>query len=59
MALAPLDRTGGMEDSLAEVRALLQDIAHCFTAESGSLSTRELANTVAAVEDVSKTVEFL
>ncbi|UNK46017.1 HNH endonuclease signature motif containing protein [Arthrobacter sulfonylureivorans] len=48
-----------MEDSLAEVRALLQDIAHCFTAESGSLSTRELANTVAAVEDVSKTVEFL
>ncbi|MFT4469444.1 DUF222 domain-containing protein [Arthrobacter sulfonylureivorans] len=59
MALAPLDRTGELEESLAGVRALLQDIAACFTAESGSLSTRELANTVAAVEDVSKVVEFL
>ncbi|MGW6172064.1 DUF222 domain-containing protein [Arthrobacter sp. NPDC055138] len=59
MALAPLDRTGEMEESLSGVRALLQDVAACFTAESGSLSRRELANTVAAVEDVSKIVEFL
>ncbi|MFT4468949.1 DUF222 domain-containing protein [Arthrobacter sulfonylureivorans] len=59
MALAPLDRTGELEESLAGVRALLQDIAARFTVESGSLSTRELANTVAAVEDVSKVVEFL
>ncbi|UNK46809.1 HNH endonuclease signature motif containing protein [Arthrobacter sulfonylureivorans] len=59
MALAPLDRTGEMEDPLSEVRALMQDVAVWFAAESGSLSTRELANTLAAVEDVSKTVEFL
>src|SRR6185312_6330986 len=59
MALAPLDRTGEMEESLSGVRTVLQDVAACFTAGSGSLSTRELANTVAAVEDVSKVVEFL
>ncbi|MFT4469216.1 DUF222 domain-containing protein [Arthrobacter sulfonylureivorans] len=59
MALAPLDRTGEMEESLFAVRAMLQDIADCFTAGSGALSTRELANTVAAVDDVSKVVEFL
>src|SRR6185312_10942033 len=59
MALAPLDRAGEMEESLSGVRAVLQDVAACFTAGSGSLSTRELANTVAAVEDVSKVVEFL
>ena len=47
-----------MEISL-RVRTVLQDVAACFTAGSGSLSTRELANTVAAVEDVSKVVEFL
>ncbi|MGM0928711.1 MAG: DUF222 domain-containing protein [Actinomycetota bacterium] len=59
MSLAPLDRTGEMDECLAEVRVLLQDIAARFTTESGSLTTRDLANTVAAVEDVSKTVEFL
>ncbi|TJY71494.1 DUF222 domain-containing protein [Arthrobacter sp. CAU 1506] len=59
MALAPLHRTGEMEESLSAVRALLQDIAARFTSGSGALSTRELANTVAAVEDVSKVVEFL
>src|SRR6185312_15880658 len=59
MAIAPLDRTGEMEESLSGVRAVLQDVAVCFTAGSGSLSTRELANMVAAVEDVSKLVEFL
>src|SRR6185312_2979459 len=59
MALEPLDRTGEMEESLSVVRTVLQDVAACFTAGSGSLSTRELANMVAAVEDVSKVVEFL
>ncbi|MEV7648149.1 DUF222 domain-containing protein [Arthrobacter sp. NPDC089319] len=59
MTLAPLDRTGEMEEALSGARAVLQDVAACFTAGSGSLSRRELANTVAAVEEVSKVVEFL
>ncbi|MGM0928437.1 MAG: DUF222 domain-containing protein [Actinomycetota bacterium] len=59
MALAAIDRTEGMETSLAEVRAVLQDIAVRFAAEAPSLSTRDLAIRVAAVEDVSKTVEYL
>jgi hypothetical protein len=59
MALAAMVRTEETETSLAEVRAVLQDIGARFVAEAPALSTRDLANRVAAVEDVSKTVEYL
>ncbi|HXF02041.1 MAG TPA: DUF222 domain-containing protein [Arthrobacter sp.] len=59
MALAAMDRVEEIDTSLAEVRAMLQDIADRFAAEAPSLSTRDLANRVAAVEDISKTLEYL
>ena len=54
-----MDRVEETDTSLAEVRAMLQDIADRFAAEAPSLSTRDLANRVAAVEDISKTLEYL
>ncbi|MGW6172711.1 DUF222 domain-containing protein [Arthrobacter sp. NPDC055138] len=59
MALAVMDPTEETDTSLAEVRAVLQDIADRFVAEAPMLSNRDLANRVAAVEDVSKTLEYL
>ena len=54
-----MERTEETETSLAEVRAMLQDIADRFVAEAPLLSSRDLANRVVAVEDVSKTLEYL
>jgi hypothetical protein len=59
MAIAPLEQDPGILASLDRVRVDLASRAGSFVAGMDHLSTRELAATVAAVEDISKIVEFL
>src|SRR4051795_12443049 len=59
MAIAPYEPTREAAGFLAEVRTALQDFAQRFGDEALLLSTRELAEAVAAVEELSKTVEQL
>src|SRR3954452_8645679 len=59
MAIALYEPAQEASSFLAEVRAVLQDFAERFRGQALLLSTRELADTVAAVEELSKTVEQL
>ncbi|MGW6172905.1 DUF222 domain-containing protein [Arthrobacter sp. NPDC055138] len=58
MAITPLEQDPGTLASLDRVRVDLASRAGSFVAGMDQMSTRELAATVAAVEDISKIVEF-
>ncbi|MGM0929019.1 MAG: DUF222 domain-containing protein [Actinomycetota bacterium] len=58
MAIAALEQDPGILASLDRVRVDLASRASGFVAGMDHMSTRELAATVAAVEDISKIVEF-
>ena len=59
MAIAPYEPTQEAAAFLNEVRSALQDFAGHFRDEALLVSTRELAATVTAVEELSKMVEQL
>ncbi|WP_264794919.1 hypothetical protein, partial [Arthrobacter mangrovi] len=58
MALTSLDATEEMETSIFGIRERLLELAERFQAEAAALPHRDLAAVVAAIEDVSKVVDF-
>lgn len=58
MALNSLDATEEMETSIFGIRERLLELAERFQAEAAALPPRDLAAVVAAIEDVSKVVDF-